>query len=511
MTAYTYPSNDLERADLLLSLLGSHWQHTYAGHDLVRGYVAARAEEEQQAFRDLLETFASLCRLDVPLFHTDNWYLLTLKASERNSDPLRYDEDGMYGGPYFYDVAPSRPVFAYPIPAELADVPVIFNRLTSPSLTLTRGVDFIIDRVNQRIVFREDPLESGLLAQREVFTDDQVTDTEGQLWLFTGQFDWRHAYTHFGYVLSLYAAESTEHYSDLINTILDALVEGSTQKHVQLALAAMAGIPLVMEAAETVELVQRDNNHLVIATDRHVYRYHREDTADVAVGDVVYAGQCLTTALQVFEFNRGEVSADLRSLTMDAGFVTGFVDGLTFNNVEVPLVVEENVDGYTKVSFALGGYPTDVDLFWDTVHDRGISSGTTLAHLLDVRGPGAPSEPTVASLPAVINPLEFLISNILRYHGFAIKLNTAVMSADAYGFQQIACLRKIIPPWTALLLIFEMGAEDTIELTGAGTWATPGYAESARSFPATDLATDTFTPANFGETVTIRLVEGLCE
>ena len=518
MSVYTYPSNDLERPELLLSLLGSHWQYTYKGHDLVRDYVADRANEEQQAYLDLLETFAAICRLDTPIYHTDNWYMLTLLESDRNSDPLEYGQDGVYGvNPttgvqYFYGDPYARPTYSYPIPEDLAAVSQVFNRLTSPSLTLCNGVDYVIDNVRHRIVFRDDPLESGLVAKRDVFSGSEVVDQEAVLWLFKGQFDWHYMYEQFGYVLSLYSAQSSENYCHLINAVFDSLVEGSTQKHLQLLLAAMSGLPLVMEAQETVELIQTDNSYLVIATDRHVYRYNPVDTASVSVGDTVYAGQCLTTALIIDEFNRGETPVGLRALTMDGGYLTGYVSGLTFNNTVVPLVVEANVDGKTKVSFELGGFPTDVDKYWAAVHSSGVASGTTLANLLDIRGKNATPEPTAASLPSTMNPLEFLVANVLRCHGFCARINASVIGTTAYGFRSLSVIRKILPPWTSVFLIYQLSSADTFELTGPGSITTPGYVENVSNFPATSKAGDSLNGTTaISEYITIRQVDGLCE
>lgn len=519
MSTYSYPANDLEQADRLLALLGTHWQYTYQGQSLVRSYVAARAQEEAQSHLNLLETIAALCRLEVPLFHTDNWYMLTLRESERNSDPLRYGEGAVYGTQatgeqYFYGVSAERPIYHYPIPDNLADVTAVFNRITSPSLTWTYGADYIIDRQANRIVFREDPLRSDLVAKRTVFVDDVgTTDQEAALWLFKGQFDLNLAYEQFGYVLKLYTATSNPGYSALMNAIFDALVEGSAAKHVELALSAMAGIPLVQEAQEQVEFIQTDRNNLVIATDKHAYRYNRADVARVAVGDIVHAGDCLTTAIQVYEFNRGAVPSSLRSLTVDEGFITGYVDGLTFKNEDVPLVVEEGVNGKTKISFELGGFITDVEKFWDDVHARGVAEGTTLANLLDVRGPTAATEPTAASLPATVNPLQFLIENILRFNSFAVVIHTSRTGRDAFGFQNVASLRKILPPWTTAFIIHELDCQDTVTLGGsAGSASAPGYVEDASTFTATDTISEAVDGSSqLAEYVTIRLVEGMCE
>ena len=75
MASFTYPANDLDRRQNLLALLGSHWTNVYQGNVLLESYLFARAQEEVQAYLDLMETVAAVSRLSVPVFHRDNWYV----------------------------------------------------------------------------------------------------------------------------------------------------------------------------------------------------------------------------------------------------------------------------------------------------------------------------------------------------------------------------------------------------------------------------------------------------
>src|SRR5690606_17803300 len=115
------------------------------------------------------------------------------------------------------------------------------------------------------------------------------------------------------------------------------------------------------------------------------------------------------------QFQRGQVPAELRAVELGRGWLAaGFVGGLTFENKDVPLVVES--DGvYTRLSWELGGWDQDVRRFFDQLHARGLANPPTLAQLLDRRTNPA-GEPTAANLPATINPLAFLVANVLRNH-----------------------------------------------------------------------------------------------
>lgn len=512
MATYTYPSNGYEQAQFLLGLFGSHWTNVYQGNNLVERYGFARAQEELQAHQDLLETVASLSRLEVPIYHTDNWYWLVIRESELNSLVLAYGDGAVYGvqpsgDSYEYGEAKRVSGYQFPIPDELKDVKTIVNRLTAPSLTLTRGNDFALTPTT--ITFATNPFTDDRVAKRDIVEGTTIVDREAGLWLFKGQFDWGHVYTHFGYVLGLYL-ESSSNYRDFVNAILDAIVGGTSCKDIQLALAAVTGIPPVQGTEEVVELIQPDTNHLVIATDLNVYKFPLDTTPTVTVGDVVYAGDQLVDVITFYELNQGLTPSDVSAVTMGLGYLPGgFADGITFYNADRPLIVT-TVDGVTKVSFELGGLPTDVDLFWDMVHERGLAT-LTFARYLDVRGQDAETEPTAASLPATINPLHFLIENILRYNAFIVKIK-ANRTAARLAFANLRLLRKIVPPWTAIILLFELDvADDPVMLVDEGTETTPGYTESVVPFTGMAPVEESIIPSSYAEElVTVYLVNGVC-
>lgn len=513
---FTYPSNDLEKAQVLLGLLGSHWNNVYQGNYLVERYSFARAQEELQAYQDLMETIASISRFEVPIYHTDNWRFLVFKESEMNSLLLKYGDGAVYGeqpdgAEYKYGEANVVPVglgYSFPVPEDLKDGRLILNRLSAPSLSLTRGVDFILQ--DGTISFATNPFSDSRVAKREIIEGSTVVDREVGLWLFRGQFDWDHVYTHFGYVLGLNLA-SSEEYRDLINAVLDALVRGTSEKELQMAFSALTSTPIVLEPTEQVELVSLDAKNLVIVTDQHVYKFPKISTAIVEVGDTVYAGDQLVDTVAFYDLNRGEVPDGVFSVTMGLGFLPGgFADGLTFLNKDVDLVVTEDL-GRTKVTFELGGLPTDVELFWSLVHEKGVADGTTLANLLDVRTDPS-NEPLAPSLPPTVNPLEFLIENVLRYNAYVVKIKVSQIQAEL-ALSNTRLLRKIIPPWTAMILLLELDLTDEpIELDAEGDEETPGYSEEVETFLGPDITEETVTPSSYiTETVSLRAVGGSCQ
>lgn len=513
---YTYPGSELDQAQVLLGFLGSFWQNSYAGNSVVADILYAQAQLEAQQHLTLLETLAALSRFDVPVFHTDNWYFLQFRESERNSAAVAVPDYGDAGVTYADGDSYGTPrtlgnIFS--APAGLASAPLILNRITAPSVTLTEGIDYSLDRRRGTISFVTNPFDNPLIAKRTIFINGVAADREIGLWVFHGKFDLAQIYAQFGYVLGLKLA-SSEGYRSLLNAIFDALIEGTTARQVEQALSALAGIPLVQEQQETVETIINDTRRLLIVTDQHVYAFPPAAVPLVAVGDSVSAGQSLTDALQFYEFNSGQLSNDLRALSVGSGFLGyGYYQDLTFENKTVPLVVETDSDGFTRVSFEVSGFPLDVEKFWDDVHQVGLARGQTLAHLLD-RRVNKEGEPTAAWLPETVNPLLFLIQNFFRNSVCVARLKTSLQGSESLHMAGVHLLKKIIPPQTALILLFEyVVTESPLVLAQAGSDTIAGYTETVGQYQGfnpiqENLSSDVY--ATEGP-VTIRQMAGRCQ
>jgi hypothetical protein len=209
---------------------------------------------------------------------------------------------------------------------------------------------------------------------------------------------------------------------------------------------------------------------------------------------------------------------------------------LIFLNKSVPLVVDAaHPSGYTKVSFQLGGLPQDVTRFFDELHNRGVAAAQmpvdqcapgdvyytlddtscdnavrvpkrrgTLAHILDKRVDRV-GEPTASSLPATINPLEFLVQYVFRGNGCAVKVQTSRIGNDAVGLFNVKLLQKLVPPHVALFLILEMTAPPDFVTTSRvnvdNVTIIPGMEPGVTAI-ATDLVQVT--------SVKLRAVSGRC-
>ncbi len=516
--AYRYPQNDFDDTDLLLNLLGSFWATTYQGNELISNLSGVAGQMAQQTYMQLMSLVNSISRFNVPLFHQNNWHALRLRETQLNLDlnllpkyvtqtNQTYTSDNSLG----YGQAIHSSYFVFTKPQGLTDVKLMFNRLTSPTVELVQGVDYWLE--DTIIVFRDNPFKNDLIAKRDLLNDKgELADKEIVLWLYQGKWEWHTTYKQFGYALGL-QLKSSEGYKQFINAIFDAFVSGTSIRTQKLALAAAFGVPLVIEAKETIEEIITDADKLNIITDRHVYRFPLTATPIVQPYQQVAAGDGLTDLLQVFEFTQGKQIdlQDISALSIGAGLIpSGFQGELIFENIETPLLVELEVDGFTKVSWKIGGYPFDADKFWDDVHAAGIAKNQTIAMLLDLRETQV-GQPTAAMLPSEINPLQFLADNVLRNNAYVVKVKAGVSRAARLPFVPTEQLRKIQPPHTLMLLNVELVyADKYVSMEASGTETDTGYEENLSFFPCTVHA-EAMAPSTYiAEQINVTTIGGRC-
>jgi hypothetical protein len=343
-------------------------------------------------------------------------------------------------------------------PCDLAGVATVFNRIGSPSRSLTCGLDFTV--AGGRITFRDDPFADPLLAARDVVdADGRPVDREVALWCFAADSDRGFIHEHFGHVLGI-RLESSAAYRDLVNAVFDAFVGGTAVEQLLAALAAIAGTPLVREAEEVVEGIYSDGRGFVVATDRNAYRFPAGAVPVVTPGQVVRAGDPLVDTLEVRELNDGVVPPGLASFSIGEGILAhGYHADVAFHDRDVPVAVVEGPGRFTRVSWELGGHPADVERFWDEVHARGIARGQTLAHALDLRDDPA-TEPGRDNLPDTVNPLAFLLRNLLRGNAIFVRIRAGGLGEDALGLEHLRLLRRVVPPHACLITLIDLPPVD---------------------------------------------------
>lgn len=453
--------DELELARTLYVSLGGYWSGVFPGRDQVERLCRSMTDTFMQVVDQVDDAVSCIHRESVPLRQRRRWARLTLKQSEmqRTLSTLRYgDGTADYGSPStFYGEQRDLGLPSYPFPAD-ASCDVIVSRMTSPGLVLVRGVDFAIE--TGRVVFLRDPLLNNAVALRPVFDGEgNVVDTEGQLWLFRPTYDINLVRDHVGFMVDA-SLPSTAQGREIANAILDGISGGTATAQLIRAVAAAVDSPVVLQDGEVVATIASDSAGQFVATGQQIYRCSPASTITVQVGDVLRAGDPLTDAFTLVELNTGNVPAWLQTLSLGDGLLADTVAGdITFPNRDVATTVTVDSDGYTRLEFPVGGTPAAVASFWRAFHARGreavAAGGKTLAMLLD-RRPVPVGQPTAASLPSSINPLAFLIQNILRANSAILRLRPASFGPAGVGIGALKSLRRIAPPHTYLFTVVEL-------------------------------------------------------
>lgn len=456
---FLYPRDTLDVPQKVADQLGSFWSRTYGGREQILAYCEGLGRAYKQVFDNIQEAQACLAIETLPVLHSEEWQSLIILQSNTTSPQsfLEYDDPrvaALFSDDYTYGIRLTDVPVVYDVPDTLAAVALIFNRITTPSLSLVAGLDFVL--VDGAIIFRTDPFLDPGWATTPVFDENGTqVDLELNLWLFRPSIDRHYVNQHFGYVFGL-DLPSTQNSKELVASLWESIVGGTSTTLLHRALTALTGIPFVRNAKETVIDVVTDDVRLQVLTDLEAYTFPAAATPLVTVGQVVHVGDALCDALRVDEFNRGIVPEGLVQLATGRGFLGGhFIDDLVWRNEAVPLVVTSDTNGITRVSFELDGFPADVDEFWDIVHARGVANGQTLANLLDIRT-NPTDQPTAASLPKTVIPLQFLVQNILRDNVLLVRVKVASLPNTLPDIGSLRLLRRIIPPHTAMIVLIEM-------------------------------------------------------
>ena len=441
-TVYDAPQN-------LLNVLGTFWSANHPNPDGPAAIVEGTAQLGRQQARFLEFAKNALAREQIELFRQDDWYWLTLSASNRT-----IAADGW---------------FEWAVPSNFCFAAAMFDKMYDPAVVLMAGSDMVVE--NGVIRFREDPLTLLPTALED------NGDTTASCWLYGVQVDEQDVYEQYGYAVGLRATTSRQ-YKQLMNAVYDAIVATPTLREITLVLSAATGIPVGISDGEIVELVVTTTDRLIISTDKNIYIYASGALPTVTVGDTINAGDTLTDALVVQLLGVKDLDEAVLALGIDEGLLSScFRSGLIFDNKNVPLIVDTaHPSGFTKVSWQLGGRRDDVEHFFKLMHDRGITEAmtadatclpdaetyqaitpdgpvrrkkSTLAHLLDNRTTSY-GEPGAAHLPTSINPCQFLTRNIFRGRAIFASVNLSGARRDAAHLVSLA-MQKILPPEQTLI------------------------------------------------------------
>lgn len=280
--------------------------------------------------------------------------------------------------------------YTFPLPTNLVSFNFCTNNPETLDTVYLEIVDIIIDTTADTITFVDNPFEDTTLTTT---TDD--TDTIVWVWAFSPQFDYNYLYNHYGFVLGINGDTSFE-YKQLLQIIWNATVGGTSRFDILKLLALAYDIELVDEEPTV------DNWDVL-------------DCADGTLDSRVYCIHVPASFLSNSEDYTGE---------------------LIFYNTEVVPTIAGG-----DISWDIEGDAADVARFWDTTRYNETINGTTVLDMLTAAG-----EDTTT-----VNPAELLIKYFLANNTLLL-LKPATMIPTYFGTILTRMLRRILPPWTGLLI-----------------------------------------------------------
>lgn len=475
-----YQDSPLRSPEALLALLGDFWRLIYDGRDLLQHLLRITGELHLGVLERLAAAIQTESRLQVPVLERPEWYALLLRQDENVGAPFVYGQTDpalTYGGGAYGQVAyGQRQGWAWVVPGDLVEAPLLTDRIEGSRLLWNESLDYTLLRLPSQIgdpgqnllVCRQDPFAQEAFAARELVRPDGSVTRELTLWLVRpGLEGWR-PWLHWGYLLGI-KRPSTPAYRALLNVLFDALTTGSSQALFQELLSVVTGLPLA-RGQETVEAVFPWGQRQHILTDRGLYAFTARDQLTVAEGDSLEAGQTLSTGLLIHtpDWSRDQEETSpsptpdwLTTLTLEPGLTTvPLTAPLSFADTPEEWtwsVDPEDPDGPLEGRFPVSGFPADVEAFWDAVADRGRALGVSLAETLDLRPPtGRVGLPGVESLPTQVVPRDFLAGTLLRresllalIRGDALAWNRPLRLEDDF-------LRRLLPPGVLFYLLLEL-------------------------------------------------------
>jgi hypothetical protein len=489
--AVEYPVFD-KFGDALIRTIGSFWYWYFDDRDQLKTVYRAEGHRQGQVYLDYLKTVASLSRFDIPVFSAQDWYLLVLKQSDRDRVTSIYGQEGLtYGDAPPYGARQEQKVL-FPLPdddffGKLAQVQyTIYNRVVYPSKTWTAGLEVSIDRDRGVIEFRDDPFDSEYVARRDIVDENgDVVDEEIGLWMYMGEFDLDYVYRRWGFAVGV-QLESSEFYKDIVNALWDMYVLGSNMRGFEQLFSASLGIPLTIEATEEVQRLVTEPTRQLVITDKNVYEYSLNADISVDVGDQLVAGQAMSDDLKIIDLSGSDVDTNtIPALAFGSNFMSGgYFAELTFDNRLVTLeYLGIDEDDKAVVTFEVSGFPGDIELFFEKAQTLGKQPGSkTLAELLDLRDHPI-GQPLPVNLPSTINPLEFVLDNIMRNNLVLVKVRTGAILDDAPGLGLIRHMRDVVPPQTTFIVYVEVVPDaDIMDLGQPGDADAPGAEDTPTRF-----------------------------
>jgi hypothetical protein len=417
----------------LIKALGTYWSTYFKEEPWFVGLLSGQLALQKQVEQNLAELELSAYRKYIPVHHTELVWAFTLRLENKNKTPAaipRYGIDDEYClSPPIIDSTPrcGLPMITdnwYDIGlSNIVSIEKIVDHVINPTITLLPGEDYEIR--NNAVVFSRN-----LLEDKEYL----------QLFAINVKQDFNWIYKHFGMLVNLKAEESSASYREIVDNVFNCYIGGCSITDVLSLLAVVTGNAVAKEDETVIDVVQD-----VVTTTKNTYKLPERQIC-VVKGDVLYAGDTLTTSFTPIYINTVDHTDELPGIVLGKNQLKHYYRGeLCFFNRDEKLFTKHGLK-----QFALGGWPGDIHEFWKTFHqnckDNDQNPNTVLCDL---------------AYKGTINPYRFFTDEIGRYHHTFLKIQqeNRPTSLDVDDVK----IRTLLPPWNTLIIHTE--AKLTIDVS----------------------------------------------
>lgn len=421
----TYPASDLERPEVLQATLGTFWTDVFENQTALLALLEAKAQQGRCNWTIVERLADCRSRLTLPLYRQELLYPVVLVGTAPPATP-RLGNEQSYGDGTLLGTPVTGPFEQTPGGGFLSAA-LLTDGTYQTGLALVEGLDY-----------QSQP--DGTLHCLEVL--------DGTYLGWDVRFDDRLPWLFLGSIVGLGLPTSQQALA-LYQSVADAAINGPSHATLVSAISALAGCDIQALGEETVEDVAEDSRGWLVATDKNVYRLPADAVPAVSVGQYLRGGENLSDAVRLVE--AVDLPADVTSLTVPAVYLDQtLTEPVIFAGGDTALIVEEDVDGKTKVSWS--GTGSGGAAFFDLLHARGVAADQTLANYLDVRSDPT-DEPGAASLPATIDPLRLLLDTVWGSRNILVLLVKPALLDSTLDTDWNEVLRRVMAPHTTVLQV----------------------------------------------------------